>query len=240
MRILTQPDKILVIAGLGPGDFNLVSLKAIEEAKDSDIILVPRSRQNEKGMAESLIAHNVPEKILTPLLFPMTRNGEERNKIILSQLETLRPQLEASSKIFFPVIGDSMLYSTGAYLIEMMKKIFDDDDVNVELRFIPGISAHSLAAACAKKFLAMSDEILSIIPGTADPEKISSVIAHSDSIAIYKPTAIKNIHSLIPPSAFSRIIRVDFAGIPDKEKIIEGAEALNDVDEYMSIILLWR
>lgn len=236
MKNLTKPNTILIIAGLGPGSNDLVTPEALNEARTSDIIIVPRSRENERGMAESLIAHHLPEKILTPVLFPMTRNEEARNKIILSQLEALRPELEASRKIFFPVIGDSMLYSTGAYLIEMMTEIMG----SVETRFIPGISAHSLAAACAKRFTAMSDEIFSIIPGTAAPEKISSVLAHSDSAAIYKPTALKDIHSLISPSSFSRIIRVDFAGIPGKERIIEGNEALENIDEYMSIILLWR
>lgn len=226
----------LIIAGLGPGKFELVTLEALSEAENSDVILVPRSHENIKGMAENILSHHLPAKSKIPVLFPMTRDEFQRDQIITGRLEILKPKLESASRIFFPVIGDSMLYSTGAYLLDSIRKILPD----TEAVFIPGISAHSIAAACAKKFLAMSGEILSVIPGTANPEKISSVLKYSDSIAIYKPTALKNLKDLIMSSGFTKIIRVDFAGIPEREKIHEGIQALDDVDEYMSVILLWR
>ena len=224
----------LIIAGVGPGDSELITLKAIREAETSDMILVPRSRINERGLAEKVIAHHLPRK-LTPILFPMIRDSKRRDEIIFSQLEAIRPEIESSEKIFFPVIGDSVLYSTGAYLIEAMKKI-----TAVDVGFIPGISAHSMACSCAKKFLAMSDEILTVIPGTASPEKISSALEVSDSIAVYKPSAIRDIKSLIDPQNFGMILRVDFAGIEGKEKIVDGESALEDVDEYLSVLLLKR
>lgn len=223
----------LIIAGVGPGDSELITLKAIREAETSDMILVPRSRINERGLAEKVIAHHLKSRKLTPILFPMIRDSKRRDEIIFSQLEAIRPEIESSEKIFFPVIGDSVLYSTGAYLIEAMKKI-----TAVDVGFIPGISAHSLACSCAKKFLALSDEILTVIPGTASPEKISSALKVSDSIAVYKPSAIRDIKSLIDPQKFRMILRVDFAGIEGKEKIVDGESALEDVDEYLSVLLL--
>lgn len=231
MKNFTQ----LIIAGVGPGDFGLVTLNAINEAEISDMILVPRSKIHEKGLAEKIIAHHLPSRKFTPILFPMIRDSKQRDEIISSQLESIRAEIESSAKIFFPVIGDSVLYSTGAYLIEAVRKI-----IPVEIRFIPGISAHSLAGSCAKKFLAMSDEILTIIPGTASPEKISAALEHSDSVAIYKPSAIHDIRKIIAPENFRVIIRVDFAGIPEREKIFTGESALEGIDEYLSVILLKR
>ncbi len=84
----------------------------------------------------------------------------------------------------------------------------------------------------------MNTDIPSIIPGTADREKIINVMKYSDTVAIYKPTALKDLHELT--KKFTNIIRVDFAGIPGKERVITGDEALNDIHEYLSIILLWR
>lgn len=223
----------LIIAGVGPGDFGLITLKAIREALYSDMILVPRSKIHEQGLAEKIIAHYLPSRKLTPVLFPMTRDSNQRDEIILSQLESIRREIESSEEIFFPVIGDSVLYSTGAYLIEAMRKI-----TAVDVRFIPGISAHSLASSCAKRFIALSDEILTIIPGTASPEKISAALEHSDSIAIYKPSAIRDIRRYVDPEKFRVILRVDFAGIPEREKIFDGESALEGIDEYLSVILL--
>ncbi|MBQ6969114.1 MAG: precorrin-2 C(20)-methyltransferase [Synergistaceae bacterium] len=232
MRNFTQ----LFIAGLGPGDFELVTFEAVKKAEASDLILVPRSKIGEQGLAEKIISHHLPERSKIPILFPMIRDSKQRQKIIVSQLEAIKPELESAKTIFFPVIGDSMLYSTGAYLVEALREIIPD----VEAGFIPGISAHSLAASAARRFLAMSDEIFTIIPGTAPPEKIASALEHSDSAAIYKPKAAKSLREIITRFNFSNIIRVDFAGIPERERVIEGVKALDDVDEYLSIILLWR
>lgn len=227
----------LIIAGLGPGDSNLVTLTALLHAQEAELILVPRSRKNEQGLAEKILIHHMPNAKLIPVLFPMIHDIHERDKIISSQLEALRPEIECAGKIFFPVIGDSMLYSTGAYLLEAMKKIIPD----IDAEFIPGISAHSLAASCAKRFLAMSDEILTVIPGTASPEKILNALKISDAVAIYKPSALKDLRKIVNASGkFSEIYRVNHAGDPEKERILRGDEALNDSGEYMSVIILHR
>ena len=223
----------IIIAGVGPGKADLISLAAVNAAKESDLILVPRSG-NGVGVAEKVISQNVPDKLKFEIFFPMIKDSVRRSEIIREQISKLKSQLENSKKIFFPVIGDSVLYSTGAYLIEELKKFFPE----LEIEFIPGISAHSLASACAKKFMAMSEEIFCVIPGTATPEKILNALKSCDSAAIYKPIALKDkkIFDFIK-NKFSEIIRVDFAGLPN-EKIFEGSEALENINKYLSIILL--
>ena len=86
--------------------------------------------------------------------------------------------------------------------------------------------------------MAMSEEIFCVIPGTATPEKILNALKSCDSAAIYKPIALKDkkIFDFIK-NKFSEIIRVDFAGLPN-EKIFEGSEALENINKYLSIILL--
>ncbi|MBR0258512.1 MAG: precorrin-2 C(20)-methyltransferase [Synergistaceae bacterium] len=233
---MTKPTR-LIIAGLGPGNPTLVTLSALLHAQESDMRLVPRSRKNEKGLAEKILIHHMPNAKLIPVLFPMTHDTHERDNLIRSQLEALRPEIERARNIFFPVIGDSMLYSTGAYLLEAMRGIIPD----VDAEFVPGISAHSLAAACAKRFLAMSDEILTIIPGTASHAKILNALKHSDAVAIYKPSALKDLRKIVNEAgSFSTIYRVDHAGDPLNERISWGDEALNDSGEYMSVVILRR
>ncbi len=224
----------LIIAGIGPGNPELITIEAISLAKNSDVIIVPRAHENSTGLAEKIISKHIHNAELIHITFPMIYDPDERDKIILSQLEASKPKWEHARNIFFPVIGDSMLFSTGAYLLDAFRKLIPD----IDAEFIPGISAHSLAASCAKRFLAMADDVLCIIPGTADREKVRRALACSDAAAIYKPTALKDIRELA--EGFSNIIRVDFAGIPEREKIFAGIDALKDIHEYISIILLWR
>ena len=223
----------LLIAGIGPGDPELITLSALHAASSSDIIIVPRSKPEVQGLAEKVITHHLPDKKYLPLLFPMTHDAETRDSLILSQLRENMHEWEHASTIFFPVIGDSMLYSTGKYLLSAFRHLVPE----IEAEFIPGISAHSLAASCAKRFLAMNDEILAIIPGTANPERIRQTLTACDCAAIYKPTALINPQELL--RGFN-MIRIDYAGIPERERIIYGEDALSCIHDYLSIILLCR
>ena len=225
---------ILIIAGTGPGEGRLLTLSAFQRAKSADVVIVPRSHGNTQGQAEKVITRLFPEQKIVHMTFPMTSSAGRRDRAILSQLEVLRPEWEAAQTVFFPVIGDSMLYSTGDYLLSAWRKLVPD----IEVSFIPGVSAHSLAASCAKRFLAMRDEVFSVIPGTADREKIRRALSVCDCAAIYKPTAIRDILELA--EGFRHVVRVDYAGIPGLEKVIRGEKALHGITEYMSVILLWK
>ena len=218
----------IIITGLGPGDCGLLSVTALKAAQDADVIIVPGAH------AERIMRHYVPDKKILRVPFPMTRDKGACSSRIRIELEALRSDWEGVSTIFFPVIGDAMLYSTGAYMLEVMRELVPD----LEAVFIPGISAHSLAASCAKRFLAMGEDIFTIIPGTADEGRIRRALEHCDAAAIYKPKALHNLRELA--CGFSRIVRVDYAGFPELERISEGIDALDEIDDYMTVILLWR
>ena len=225
----------IFVAGIGPGNYDLITLSALEYAKRSDVIIVPRADVNVAGMSEKVIMHHVNHKAFLPIHFPMIKDEAECIRVIQEQL--MSHQWENINSVFFPVIGDSMLYSTADYLVRAFMKIIPD----VRVKFIPGISAHSLAASYANRFLAMRDEIFSVISGTSEPDRILAVMKTSDVIAIYKPRAVKGLRELVMRAGeFKRIMRVDYAGIPEKERVYEGIASLEEIHEYMSIVLLWK
>ena len=227
----------LIIAGIGFND--LITLSAVKAAESADIILVPRAHKDTQGYAESFISELVPDKKYIHINFPMVSIPEKRSAEILSQVDAVSSQFGDDDTIFFPVIGDAMLYSTGEYLQEAMQKVFPE----LECEFIPGVSAYSLAASIAKRFLVMRDEIFTVIPGTAPLSKIMLALDGCECAAIYKPSALLDLEELVrelSPENFGHIVRVDYAGIPGRERVIYGKNALKNIDTYMSIILLWR
>ena len=215
----------LIISGIGPGEAQLITLKALELAKNSDIILVPRAHSEKQGYAEQIITHFFPNKEIVHITFPMHYDEQQRTAFILSELQTLGLM---NKTVFFPVIGDVMLYSTAKYLL---------DALNIDAEFVPGVSAHSLAAATAKRFLAMKDEIFTVIAGTASPSRIRQALCACDCAAVYKPSVLRDWGEI---AREFEAIRVDYAGMGERERVIMGAGALTGIDEYMSIILLWR
>lgn len=227
----------LIVAGVGPGAAELVTRAALEAAEKADLLLAPCSREGGTSVAADILRANNPALSPVPFYFPMIQNERERDASLVQQIEALRPRWEKAQNIVLPVIGDSALYATGAYLHAVWQGL----EPELELELIPGVSAHSLAASCAKRFLALGEEILCVIPGTAPRERIQEALKSADAVALYKPSALKTDLRDVVLSAgpWRKIIRVDRAGLPD-ERLFTGDDALNRADEYLSLLLLWR
>ena len=175
-----------IAVGVGPGDPDLITIKALKTIERADLVLVPVTSGERSSIAETIIRTHL--KIDTvPVVFPMTRDGETRDAKLREQLEELRPRWAKAESVALPVIGDSGLYATAAYFYDVWRTI----EPSVELELVPGVSAHSLVGARAGRFLALGESIFSVIPGTARPETIASALLACDSAALYKPSALK-------------------------------------------------
>lgn len=227
----------LIVAGVGPGAAGLVTRSALDAASSADLVLAPCARDGAQSVAGDVLRTNIPDLDIVPFVFPMTGDAERRDAVILENLTAIRSRWENAEKILLPVIGDSALYATGAYLFDVWRTLVPD----LELELIPGVSAHSLAASCARRFLAMGTDILCIIPGTADKERIAAALASCDAAAVYKPSALGGeLAGIVNGSGpWEEIIRVDRAGLPD-ERILHGGEAVAPASEYLSVLLLRR
>ncbi|NCC97182.1 MAG: cobalt-precorrin-2 C(20)-methyltransferase [Synergistales bacterium] len=228
--------RTLIGIGVGPGDPDLVTVGAIKALKEADVALLPLAKEGGSSVAGSIVKSHL-DRDWTSFVFPMKGREEERDGVILDQLERLRPLWEGATTIALPVIGDSTLYATVAWLFMQWRKL----DPYMELRLIPGISAHSLAAARTGSFLAMGEERLSILPGTAPYSDLRDSLHASDCAAIYKPSALgEDLPRLMEETGpWPSAIRITKAGLPE-ERIEVGESALSPCEDYLSILILRR
>jgi len=226
-----------IVAGVGPGDPDLVTFGALKLIERADLVLSPHSHAERASVAEQAVRPHLPNLKTTPVLFPMTDDTASRDASLKKQLEELRPLWQNAETVVLPVIGDSTLYATGFYLYELWKQIIPD----LELELTPGISAHCLAAAKSSSFLAMGADILAVVPATAPRGRIVAALKAADAAAVYKPCALRGqLRATVEEAGpWKKILRVDRAGLPD-QKIFSGGAALEPAGEYLSILLLWR
>ena len=83
----------------------------------------------------------------------------------------------------------------------------------------------------------MREEIFTVIAGTAGETRIQQALSVCDCAAVYKPSVIGDWREL---AAGFEAVRVDYAGWPELERVITGEEALMNIHDYLSILLLWR
>ena len=188
-------------------------------------------------MPAKFIRNSTPGKRRTHFFSPCG-DASFRDREILRQLDEYSSLWKYAASVALPVIGDAALYSTAAYLYAVWRLLCP----KLELKLLPGVSAHSLAGCAAGEFLALGEERLAVLPGSADFSKLSETMAVSDCVALYKPSALKgkSLRELLASTGpWKRAVRVHRAGLPD-ERVVTGSGALLPTDDYLSILLLWR
>ena len=232
---------ILYGIGVGPGDPGMVTLEARRTIEEADAVFLPVSLAGRDSVAGGICGQICSEegslRNASPFWFPMTNDAAKRDGEIRRQLEELRPIWENASSVAVPVIGDAALYATTAYLYAVWREICP----NLELRLLPGVAAHSLASCVAGEFMALGEERLAILPGSADPDKLEASLAASDCAAIYKPSALgARLPEIVSKTGpWAKAVRVHRAGLPE-QSVLTGAAATAPTDDYLSVLLLWR
>ncbi len=154
--------------GVGPGDSELMTLKAIRLIRENDVIAVP-GKVAEESVAYQIAASVVEEikdKELVPVYMPMVMNRELIEEEHRKGARLLEKYLDQGKNVVYITLGDPTIYCTFSYL----QHILQADGYTVEL--VPGITSFCAAAARLQLPLVEWDEPLHIVPAahkTSDP-----------------------------------------------------------------------
>lgn len=156
----------LIGVGVGPGDPELLTLKAIRMIEAADRIILPQKKAVE-ARAYQIARKAVPSlanKCLLGLDFPMTRDTDKRDEQIQANYEMLEHYLSDGEKLVFLTIGDPCVYSTFCYL-----KVYAEK-AGYETAMINGIPSFTAAAARWNIPLCMHDEEVHLLSGAGNWE----------------------------------------------------------------------
>lgn len=147
--------------GVGPGDPQLLTLKAVEVLEKADVIAIPKSKLDRESVAwEIAKRHCRPDVQKIEIELPMTSDRRVLEEAWERGAEQVSRLLEKGETVAFITLGDPSLYSTYTYILEKLKGKIPAECIQT----IPGIMALAAAAARVNLPLAEGDEPLLILP----------------------------------------------------------------------------
>ncbi len=155
----------LYMVSLGPGDFELITVKALRALKNSDAICIPTKSPDhsfKKSMTFKIVSKLMEEfgfdKPVIPMYTPMNFKTEDWQ----AQVDKIYESFGEYETLSFVTLGDSAVYSTVYYLLDLIKE--QNELIYEKSEVIPGVTSFSHASAKVKKPLCVGDGSFSIIP----------------------------------------------------------------------------
>lgn len=143
--------------GVGPGNEELLTIKAVKILESCDVVIAPTARDQGESIALNTAKNFINTKAEIYLkYFPMKKEKEEE---IYENYRFMEKLLSEGKNVVFLTIGDPFVYSTYIYLLEYMK------NHNLNIETVPGITSFCAAASLAGQTLVIGDEPLLILPG---------------------------------------------------------------------------
>lgn len=172
--------------GVGPGDPELLTLKAVRVLNEVDIICVPRARSEKGSFALSIVNSVIPEgKEILEVVMPMTKDHVKLEASWLEGARQILKRLHAGKSVAFITLGDAMLYSTYSYLLRNLSKL----DPEVEITTIPGITSFAASAARTNTPLAEGNEPLVVMPVQEKGDNLEKILQSFPNAVLMKVAA---------------------------------------------------
>ena len=173
----------LYCVGCGPGDPELVTVRAANIIMNAEVIFAPTAREGKPSIALSVVEKYVDKSAKTvSLVFPMVKDKESLKDYWRRNANEIAEAVRTGKKVVYLTIGDPALYSTWIYIQRELQSSHKDIDVEI----IPGVASMFAIAARAKFSLAEGEETLAIVPACYDIERVRKASEACDTVIFLK------------------------------------------------------
>ena len=226
--------------GLGPGDPELVTVKAARLIGEADVVAYHSARHGRsiaRGIAEPYLR---PGQIEEHLVYPVTTETTDHpggyagalEDFYVAATERIAAHLSAGRNVALLAEGDPLFYSSYMHLHTRLTERFN-------AVIVPGVTSVSAASAAVATPLVAGDEVLSVLPGTLPVAELTRRLADADAAVILKlGRSYRNVREALSASGrLDDAFYVERASTPG-QRVLPAA----DVDEtgvpYFSLAML--
>jgi precorrin-2/cobalt-factor-2 C20-methyltransferase len=224
--------------GVGPGDPELLTLRAYHLLSRIPVIFVPLKDEKSSSYARSVIKSLVKKsdgKVIGVVL-PMLRDKEKLADYWRKAAESMWQYLKKGEDCAFVNIGDPLLYGTFIHILETLQKSHPE----IEIEVVPGISSISAAAARAVVPLASNDERIAIISGNRADKVIRETLENFDTVVFVKMNKVfdRLLIMLEELNLIEKCVYVRRCTTQDEEIIRDISKLKGEKVDYFSLLIV--
>jgi precorrin-2/cobalt-factor-2 C20-methyltransferase len=223
----------LVGIGVGPGDPELLTLRALSELRRADRVVAPCVAADTVGRAEAIVRSAAPDLEIERLVFDM---GPHREASHASAADQLLPRLDAGDRVAFVTLGDPNIYSTFSALTAALRT----RRPGLCIETVPGIMAFQELAARTDTVVLDGGESLRLVTALDGAADVEGALEDLDSaVIVYKGGR----HLPAIAEALGRAGRLDGAvfgellGLPG-ERVCRVQDAAGGPATYLATVIV--
>jgi len=220
--------------GVGPGDPELLTLKAYRLIADTQVIAYPTPDDGE-SFARCIVAQWLgPEKVEIPIVVPMRVERFPAKQVYDQAAETIASHLDSGEDVVVLCEGDPFFYGSFMYLFERLA-------LRCPCEIVPGVSSLMASAATAARPLAARNDVLTVVPAPLKDEIILNHLNSAEAVAFIKVgrhlprlRGLIDRAGLMPQAVYLERVTLD------NQRLAPLADVGAETAPYFSMVLIYK
>ncbi len=236
----------LYLVGVGPGDPELMTCKAVRVLENAPVWIAPRARSNGNSSALRIAAAQVGmdghEVLELPFSMKKIRLGEQADPGVTAlwreAADAVLARLDRGQDVAFPTLGDPALYSTAFYLLTTLQ----ERRPQIRATIVPGITAMAACSARVCQPLGLGDDVVTIVPAAFDDERLRHILTTFDAVVLMKVhRRVAQVVALLDElNLTERAVLIERCGLDDQRIYTDVRQAVGRDLHYFSTMLVRR
>lgn len=220
--------------GIGPGDPELITLKAYNRLREADVVAYPAPEVGD-SLVRSIVADHLPIGIKEyAIRMPLVEARFPAQQIYDKAALDIEEMVQQGKNVAVLCEGDPFFYGSFMYLFGRLSE-------SCPMEVIPGVSSLTASAAMLRSPLAARNDVLTVLPGPLDEDALRSGIEKSDAVAIIKVGRhFEKIHRVLSDLDLLDCARYVERATMENQRILPINDLEDNKAPYFSIILVHK
>jgi precorrin-2/cobalt-factor-2 C20-methyltransferase len=168
--------------GVGPGDPDLLTLKALRCLQNAEVVAFPQGRNGQPGLAQRIIAPHLGQQQLLALDFPYVLDPDQLSRAWERAADRVWHHLRQGQNVVFACEGDLSFYGTFNYLALSVEHRYP----GVTIDRVPGICSPMAAVSALGLPLTVQSDKLVVLPALYTIDDLDAVLTWADVVVLLK------------------------------------------------------